>query len=220
MSGPSGSRVRGGKAAAALAARTLRPSSVFPREDSAVLSLPESATVPNCAEVSEAVEGEAIVATADTGIGSRRERSLTPVPGSSVPPSKRPKRRLSREDDDDVEIIVSPSTADAYMRESLPVFAENSAVRTPGPAPRTRVASPRDDLAGVDGVYRRPSPGVERPQAADSDEQRIITLTDSGLLQLFRAHGVDLDRRGTFCFITFSCFLVFLLWGHSVLHLA
>lgn len=195
MSGQTGSQVRRGKAAAGLAARTLRPSSIIPRED----TLPDAPAVIESMEGASAMESEPIVSAPEGGIGSRRERLLTPVPPSSIPLSKRPRRRLSRGEDDDVEIIVSPSTADAYMRQSVPVFVENSAVRTPGPAPRMHAASPREDLAVVDDVYRRPSPGLERPQAAESDEQRVITLTDSGLLQLFRAHGLDLDRKGTFC---------------------
>lgn len=215
MSDQTSSRVRGRRAAAALAAHTLHLSLVLPHEDSqAVDSLPEPTTIAGCTEFAGAIGGEPIVAAAGMEIGSWRERSLTPMPGSSVPPSKRPKQRLSQEDDDDVEIIVLPLTADAYMRDSVPVFVENSAVCTPGPAPCTHVTSPHDDLVGVDKVYRRPSPGLERLPATNSDEQRIIRLMDSGLLQLFCAHHVDLDHRGTFCFMTFP---VSFLWGDSAL---
>lgn len=211
MSGKTGSRGRAGKSSASLTARTLRPSSVIPRDNSQLGDTPLDvpAGVDSAEPLSGTVTGEVVIPTPDAGLGSRRERSPTPPLAPSVPPSKRPRRRMSRGDDDDVEIVVSPSTADAYMRDSVPVFVENSAVRTPGPAPRTRAPSPGDNLCNVDDVYRRPSPGVGRPPAANSDEQQVITLTDSGLLQLFRAHGLDLDRRGTFlgCTTALSAFL-------------
>lgn len=173
-------------------------------------SLPETAETVDSTEVSGAAVLEPVAPIPDVCAGSRRERSPSPVPAPSVPPSKRPRRHLSREEDDDVEIIVSPSTADAYMCESVPVFVENSATRTPGPAPRMGAVSPGGNLLVVDDVYRRPSPGLDRPMAAASDEQRVITLTDSGLLQLFRAHGVDLDRRGMFLFLRCPSYVVFL----------
>lgn len=111
---------------------------------------------------------------------------------------------MSCDEDNNMKIIVLPSMADAYMQDSVPVFVKNSTVRTPGPAPCMCQTLPGNNLSVVDKVYWRPSLGMERPLAIDSDEQRVITLTDSGLLQLFWAHGLDLDRRGMF----FHCMIL------------
>lgn len=122
---------------------------------------------------------------------------------------------MSHGEDNNVEIVVLSSTADAYMWDLVPVFVENSTVHTLGSASCMCAALPDDNFFIIDEVYQQSFLSVERPPAMDSNEQRLITLMDSELLQLFWAHSLDLDHQGIF----FGCMILLffsLFFGHVI----
>lgn len=169
MSNPTNLRIRGGKSGSSLTAHTLRPSSVLQREGSqAADMLPNAGPVELSAESpADSVAGDLAVPTSDAGLGSQRERSPLPT----IPPSKHHKYKVSRDENNDVEIVLSPSVADAYMCNSVPVFVKQGTVCTPGLAPCTHAPSPIVEHLGAEDVYWRSSPSLEAPLMVDSDKQ-------------------------------------------------
>lgn len=102
-----------------------------------------------------------------------------------IPPSKRSRVREGRADGTPTDAAMTADAADAYMRSSVPVFADDGQFRTPGSAPRHvqnpsvegPVAPPGEIVLDTthDNLYRRASP-CSQQDGVGNDEERVITL--------------------------------------------
>lgn len=229
MAGQQNPRGRGSRVVNPPVARTLRPSSILRGQGERHSSpenfqgghldtprLPEPRLTELPENVSPAPQGGPpdIAATPgpvpESHSGTRRDRSPSAHSGNRssppIPPAKRSRVRQDREEDASPDATITADVADAYMQSSVPVFANDGHFRTPGPAPRSSQVpaapsrAPVVSEAPANNLYRAASPG-SRHLGNMSDDERVITMTDSILLQLFQAHGLELDRNGEFLFL-------------------